>query len=196
MIARNLLLLIYFFSATCAGAQELPRAFNGKDFAGWKVPAGNLWWTIDEGVLQARSDSARKGSILFTEQEYGDFILKLDFKMGEGTVDSGVFVRGEHDQIQIGESGSLMRDMTASPYIPGKGYPQEAEGVAELLKPHEWNTMTIVAMGDTYTVWLNGKLVISYQSDTAIERGAIGLQLHPDRDMAIDFRNIRLAELD
>lgn len=196
MLIRFLLLTVCLFPAVGTLAVGLPSAFNGKDFQGWKVPAGNLWWKVDQGVLQARSDPGQKGSVLFTEQKYRDFVMQLEFKLGEGTVDSGIFIRGEHDQIQIGESGSLKRDMTASPYIPGKGYPQEAEGVADLLKPDGWNAMTIVAMGDTYTVWLNGKLVVSYQSDTASERGPIGIQLHPDRDMGIDFRKIRIAELE
>jgi hypothetical protein len=30
-------------------------------------------------------------------------------------------------KIQIGESGSLQRDMTCSPYVPGQGYPLEAQ---------------------------------------------------------------------
>ncbi len=193
---NRLLLIACLLLSAPVFADGLPPAFNGKDFAGWKVPKENLWWTVQDGVMQVRSDPEQQGSTLFTKREYGDFIMQLEFKMGEGTVDSGVFIRGKHDQIQIGESGSLKRDMTASPYIPGKGYPKEADGVADLLKQHEWNAMTIVAVGDNYTVWLNGKLVMNYQSETASERGPIGIQLHPSRDMAIDFRNIRIAELD
>jgi hypothetical protein len=115
--------------------------------------------------------------------------------MGEGTVDSGIFLRNDHDQIQIGISGSLQRDLTASPYIPGKGYPVEAEGVGELLRPEDWNDMTIVAIGHNYSVWLNGKHVMSYDSESAIEKGPIGIQLHPGRAMSIEYRNIRVAEL-
>ena len=123
-------------------------------------------------------------------------MVELDFRMGsEGVVDSGVFLRNEREQVQIGISGSKKRDMTASPYISGKGYPVEAEGVAELLKPHDWNTLRIRARGQTYTTWLNGKEVMNYTSETAVERGPIGLQLHPGRHMRIDFRAIRLTEL-
>ena len=114
--------------------------------------------------------------------------------MGEGIVDSGVFVRNQ-EQIQIGISGSLKRDMTASPYIPGKGYPVEAKNVKKLLKPDDWNSMKIVAKGSNYKVWLNGEHVISYDSDTAIASGPVGIQLHGDRDMGIDYRNIRLGEI-
>lgn len=178
-----------------AAADELPSAFTGRNFAGWQVPEGNIWWKATDGVLQVRSGPKQQGSTLWTTHEYGDFVMQFDFKMGEGTVDSGIYVRSETDQIQIGESGSLKRDMTGSPYIVGKGYPVEATGVAEVLKPDDWNSMTIVAIGNTYVVWLNDKLVLTYESETAAKKGPIGIQLHAARDMAVDYRDIRIAEL-
>lgn len=195
MLRYTLLFLLLGCLPLTTGAEELPSVFNGEDLAGWKAPKNNRWWSANDGVLEVRSGPKQTGSILFTEEEYGDFVMTLEFKMGEGTVDSGVMLRSDHDQIQIGESGSLKRDMTASPYIPGSGYPVEADGVAELLKSKDWNSMTIVAVASNYTVWLNGKFVMNYASQTATERGPIGLQLHPGRDMAIDFRNIRIASL-
>ena len=179
-----------------ASGQELPAAFNGKDFTGWQEPEKNFWWTAEEGVLTAKSDSNRVGSILWTEREFKNFIFEGEFMFGEGTVDSGVFLRNSKEQIQIGISGSLKRDLTASPYIDGKGYPVEAEGVKELLKPTDWNTLTIVAKGKTYTVWLNNRYVMNYDSESAIEKGPIGLQLHPGNEMSISFRKLRIAELE
>ena len=89
--------------------------------------------------------------------------MELDFRFGEGTVDSGVHVRTQ-DQIQIGISGSLKRDMTCSPYIPGKGYPVEAKNIKNLLKSRDWNTMRIRAIGNQYTVWLQDEEVMTYKS--------------------------------
>lgn len=169
--------------------------FNGKDLTGWKAPKGNVWWSVEDGVLVCKSGPKKKGSILSTEKAYTDFIVQLDFRFGKGTIDSGVFMRNNREQIQIGISGSLKRDMTCSPYIPGKGYPVEAKGVKELLKQDDWNTIRIQAKGKTYTSWLNGKKVMTYESASAIEKGPIGLQLHGNRDMHIDFRNIVVAEL-
>ncbi|MCG8602837.1 MAG: DUF1080 domain-containing protein [Verrucomicrobiales bacterium] len=167
--------------------------FNGKDLTGWKAPEGNIWWLAEDGILKVRSGPDQKGSVLWTEEEFSDFDVTLDFKFGEGTIDSGVHLKSE-DQIQIGISGSLKRDMTASPYIPGKGYPVEAEGVKELLKMDDWNTLKIEVRGSTYTSYLNGKKVMTYTSESGKEKGPIGLQLHAKRNMSIDFRNIRLAE--
>ncbi|MDG1806833.1 MAG: DUF1080 domain-containing protein [Pirellulaceae bacterium] len=176
-------------------AQALPLLFNGTDFSGWKLPTENLWWKIDQGTLIGKNDPAEKGSILWTEKKYRDFILEFEFRMGEGTVDSGVFVRNDKEQIQIGISGSLKRDMTASPYIAGKGYPVEAKNVSNLLRKDDWNGMKIVSQGPNYSVWLNGEHVMNYRSETAVDEGPLGLQLHPNRKMEIFFRNLRLAEL-
>ncbi|MFP6892872.1 MAG: DUF1080 domain-containing protein [Opitutales bacterium] len=140
------------------------------------------------------TDPKKKGSVLWTKKKYRDFVMELDFRFGEGTVDSGVHVRTQ-DQIQIGISGSLKRDMTCSPYIPGKGYPVEAKNVKKLLKAKDWNTMRIRAIGNQYTVWLQGEEVMTYKSGSAKEEGPIGIQLHGSRIMGIDYRNMKVAEL-
>ncbi len=173
---------------------KLNSIFNGKDLTGWVPPAGNIWWSANEGVLLVKSGPDKVGSILWTEKEYTDFILEADFKFGDGTVDSGFFMRNDHDQIQIGESGSLKRDMTCSPYIPGKGYPVEAD-VKDVIKMTDWNRIRVRAQGNRYTAWLNGKEVMNYTSDSAIDKGPIGIQLHPKRDMSIRYRNIMAAEI-
>ena len=199
MIPQLFSLLLFTFLSVTGSCQssdpELKPIFNGKDLQGWAVPENNVWWLVEDGILYAKSDPEQKGSILWTENQYQDFVFQLDFRFGEGTVDSGVFLRTESEQLQIGESGSLKRDMTASPYISGKGYPVEAEGVKELLKMDDWNTIKVKVEGDTYTSWLNGKQVMTYTSESAVEQGSIGLQVHPKRDMNIDFRNLLFAEI-
>lgn len=188
-------LAVPVFAAEETEDQKLPLAFNGEDLSGWKAPEDNIWWKVEDGILKVQSGPERKGSTLWTEKEYENFIMEFEFKMGEGTVDSGVYVRNSKEQIQIGISGSLKRDMTGSPYISGKGYPVEAEGVKELLKLDGWNAMTIVAKGDDYAVWLNGEFVMHYESESAAEKGPIGLQLHGNRVMSIEYRGIRIAAL-
>ena len=197
LIAIMALLTIIISSSftTNINDPKLKKIFNGKDLSGWKAPEGNIWWSANKGILTAKSGPDKKGSILWTDKEYTDFIIQADFKFGEGTIDSGIFIRTESQQIQIGESGSLKRDMTCSPYIPGKGYPVEAKNIKELLKMDTWNTIKVKAQGSVYTMWLNGKEVLTYDSDTAIEKGPIGLQLHPGREMEIEFKNILFAEL-
>lgn len=192
--------LTSFFPAiaiSAYGAPETKPILNKTNLEGWVAPQGNQqagWFQVVDGELRVQSGPDRKGGILWTEKEYRDFVLSFDFKFGEGVVDTGIFLRTSSEQIQIGISGSLKRDMTGSPYISGKGYPVEAKGVAELLKQKDWNSMKIKAEGKQYTVLLNGKQVMTYHSESAIEKGPIGIQLHGNRDMLVKFRNVRLIE--
>ncbi|MCS5604683.1 MAG: DUF1080 domain-containing protein, partial [Alphaproteobacteria bacterium] len=99
---------------------KLNPIFNGKNLSGWEVPKGNDeagWYKAVDGVLKIQSGPQKKGSILWSKKKYRNFVMEFDFRFGEGVVDSGVHVRTQ-DQIQIGISGSLKRDMTCSPYIP------------------------------------------------------------------------------
>jgi hypothetical protein len=192
LLAAFLLLMVIV--STQAQDPKLKKIFNGKNFKGWVVPDNNVWWTANDGVLFVKSTAEKKGSILWTESKYENFIIQADFLMGDGTVDSGIFLRSEHDQIQIGISGSLKRDLTASPYIPKKGYPVEAK-VKDILKLKDWNTMKVKVVGSTYTVWLNGNEVMTYTSENMPASGPVGFQLHPGNEMSCSFKNIRLAAL-
>ena len=190
-IAFSILLILQ----STADDGELKSIFNGKDLTGWDVPDNNIWFTVKDGVLKLENGPQKKGQTLWTADEYEDFEMEFDFKMGKGTVDSGVYVRNSREQIQIGISGSLKRDMTGSPYISGKGYPVEAKGVKELLKLDDWNTMKICAEGKKYTVWLGGQKIMTYESDSAIKKGKIGIQLHGNRVMSIEYRNLKARSL-
>ncbi len=187
-------LLLMVIVSTQAQDPKLKKIFNGKTLKGWVEPSNNVWWTVNDGILFVKSTAEKKGSILWSENKYENFIIQADFLMGDGTVDSGIFLRSEHDQIQIGISGSLKRDLTASPYIPKKGYPVEAK-VKDILKLKDWNTMKVKVVGSTYTVWLNGNEVMTYTSDNMPASGPVGFQLHPGNEMSCSFRNIRLAAL-
>ena len=190
-IAFSILLILQ----STADDGELKSIFNGKDLTGWDVPDNNIWFTVKDGVLKLENGPQKKGQTLWTSDEYENFEMEFDFKMGKGTVDSGVYVRNSREQIQIGISGSLKRDMTGSPYISGKGYPVEAKGVKELLKLDDWNTMKICAEGKKYTVWLGGEKIMTHESDSAIKKGKIGIQLHGNRVMSIEYRNLKARSL-
>lgn len=59
--------------------------FNGEDFAGWVVPEGDGGhWKVIDGVIDYDSRSEAKGDKnLKTEEEFGDFILKIDWRIKE-----------------------------------------------------------------------------------------------------------------
>lgn len=178
-----------------ASSQKLKKVFNGKNLNGWVVPQpSNDNWTVKDKMLLVKSSEDRKGSILWTEKSYNDFIVEVEYKDVSGVVDSGVFLRGENDQIQIGISGSLKRDLTASPYIPGLRYPSEAK-TGGILKVGDWNNLKIKVVDKTYTVWLNGQEVMTYISEKIPVSGPVGIQLHPGNIMSIQYRKILIAEL-
>jgi len=59
--------------------------FNGRDFSGFKVPEGdNGHWRIVDGVIDydARSEAAGDKS-LWTAKEYGDFVVRVDWRIKE-----------------------------------------------------------------------------------------------------------------
>ena len=196
---KKILAILCFFVCftTFAQAQEpkMKKIFNGKSLKGWVVPDSNIWWKADRGILSVQSSAEKKGSILWTKKTYENFVFQTDFLMGDGTVDSGIFLRSENDQVQIGISGSLKRDMTGSPYIPKLRYPVEATASKDVLKLKDWNTLKIKMLDKTYTVWLNGKEVMTYTSEAIPASGPIGIQLHPGNEMSISYRNIVLGKL-
>tara|TARA_B100000900_G_scaffold400123_1_gene403424 strand:- start:639 stop:1133 length:495 start_codon:yes stop_codon:yes gene_type:complete len=163
--------------------------------SGWTANV-DACWKVKNGILHATNDPEQKGDILQTKKNYRNFIVQADFKFGSGRIDTGIFLRDTKEQIQIGESGSLKRDMTALPYIPGKGYPIQVETGTKALKLNDWNTIKVQVTGNTYTTWLNGTQITTYDSETIISEGPIGIQVHPKREMSVDFRNILAQALE
>ena len=170
--------------------------FDGSGLSKWMLPENNIWWSVEDNILRVKSGPDQTGSTLWTKDKFDNFRVRLKFKFVSGTIDSGIFMRGDdkdNPQIQIGISGSLKRDMTASPYVPKQGYPKEATKVAELLKQDDWNKMEAEAIGNRYRVWLNGAQVMDYTLEGANLNGPVGIQLHAKRDMEILYKNIDIA---
>lgn len=192
---KHLLMIFTLFCFNTSFAQKQKTLFNGKNLEKWQQSDCNECFTVANKVLIVKNEAAKKGHILWSVDNYKNFEVTLDFKMISGTVDSGVFLKSELNQIQIGISGSLKRDMTGSPYIPKKSYPVEAKNVANILKLKDWNTLKIKTVGNMYTVWLNGQEVMTYTTESIPETGPIGLQLHPGNEMEIHFKKIKVRDI-
>ncbi|HWQ93847.1 MAG TPA: DUF1080 domain-containing protein [Clostridia bacterium] len=214
--------------------------FDGKTFAGWTVPAGdNRHWKTLDGVIDydARSE-AKADKSLWSEREYGDFVLQVDWRIKEtpyvnprvpyilpdGTharditgkelhlslpdSDSGILLRGNGKyQVNIwcwpigsGEMYGIRTDPKTSPELRAAVTPR-----TQADKPvGEWNRFEITVRGNTVSVVLNGKLVLSGATIPDLPaRGRIGLQHHgAERDgqwtsppSLLQFRNIFIKEL-
>jgi len=173
---------------------SLSPIFNGRDLSGWKAASEPGYWSVVDGAIVGQSDDRMKGSMLYTEKPYGDVIVEAEVRFS-GEIDSGIMVRRPELQVQIGVSRSLKRDMTCSFYTGS--YPEEARALkaADLLKPGEWNRIRVEAKGDTFTVWLNGVQVSQYTDAKYAEPGPIGLQIHANVVMKVEFRDVRALGL-
>ena len=173
---------------------SLSPIFNGRDLSGWKAASEPGYWSVVDGAIVGQSDERKQGSMLYTDEPYGDVIVEAEVRFS-GEIDSGIMVRKPELQVQIGVSRSLKRDMTCSFYTGT--YPEEARApkAAELLKPGEWNRIRVEAKGDTFTVWLNGVQVSQYKDAKYAKPGPIGLQIHANVLMKVEFRDVRALVL-
>jgi len=90
--AFSTIYFIFFFLLynTCKGQtgngeEGFVSLFNGKDLSGWIIPEGdNGHWKVIDGVIDYDAESEAEGDKnLWTEKEYGDFTLKLDWRIKE-----------------------------------------------------------------------------------------------------------------
>ncbi len=191
-------IIVFFLLRACALAADAPTwipLFNGFDLTGWtptneKVPI----WSVKDRVILGQSDAGKVGSVLNTVKHYADFHLELEARWPAG-VDSGVFFRTPALQMQIGTSISRKVDLTGSFYTGT--YPESGKALKmlEVLKAGEWNRFRIVMKGDTCTVAMNGTEISCYTDTKYAQPGPIGLQVHANLDMKVEFRNIKVVEL-
>ena len=129
---------------------------------------------------------------------YSDFDLTLEYITETDHYDTGVFVRGESHQVQVGISGSLKKDMTGCIYAPKDdrgSYPAQTDKIDQFHKVGEWNKLRVVATGKRVQTFLNDEPFVDYEGVVIPLEGPVGLQLHPNVDMKVRFRNITIKKL-
>lgn len=59
--------------------------FSGRDFTGWNVPKGDGGhWKVVDGVIDYDAQSEAEGEKhLWTQREFGDFVLRIDWRIKE-----------------------------------------------------------------------------------------------------------------
>lgn len=185
-------------------ADDAVRLFDGKSLAGWE---GNLKsFRIADGAIVGGSLSAPvpRNEFLCTEQAYGDFELRLKFKLLGKGANAGVQFRtrripNHHEvsgyQADMGDGwwGSLY-DESRRRKILAKA---DAEAVAKVLKRDDWNEYVIRCQGPRIQLWLNGLETVDYtEPDDTIERsGIIGLQIHGGPPSEAWYKDISIKKL-
>lgn len=179
------------------GAKEM---FDGKSLDGWEVRPDkdtSDHWSVKDGVVVAENVN-KKGSNLWTKKEYTDYEIQLDYQTSSEYYDTGVMLRGDGHQVQLGISGSLKKDMSACVYAPKDkrgSYPGQSEKGTEVLKPGQWNHLRVVLTGKRIQTFLNGEPCVDYTGVAISDKGPIGLQLHANHHMKIQFKNVTVKEL-
>lgn len=192
----SIILLICFQGAILAQSESI---FNGKDLTGWTIYGTELWY-VEDGLLVCESGPDEEYGYLGTEKEYKDFELTLEFKQGADG-NSGVFF---HSSIE----GTKITGWQAEVAPPGSntGGIYESYGRGWIIKPDpeldkylkfgEWNEMRIVVKGDLVKTYLNGQLMITLEDKMiGMVKGSIALQIHSGGGIKVQWRDIRITEL-
>jgi hypothetical protein len=185
------------FAETAGRAIHL---FNGVNFDGWQQ-AGSGGFRVDNGMLATEGGL---GLLWFSDQEFGNFELKVDWKVTKKSDNSGVFVRfpapivsnkpGGDPQVAIKQGYEIQIDDEGAPdgsmvHKTGAIYGLKPPGKVASKQPGEWNTFLIRIEAQIYNVMLNGEPVITNFEGNRSLRGHIGLQNHSPEDRVF-FRNI------
>jgi hypothetical protein len=86
--------------------------FNGADLKGWKTPADISWaWTVKDGVIHGITDEKAHGKELWTEAEYGDFILELDWRFPDPPVKKALKIIGPDGSDVLNPDGSKKKEL-------------------------------------------------------------------------------------
>lgn len=63
--------------------------FDGKMLNGWKATGNPEGWAVEDGAIACL---ARGGGYLYSEEQFDDFVLSIDYKIAP-RVNSGIFFR-------------------------------------------------------------------------------------------------------
>jgi hypothetical protein len=204
--------------AICPENDEWVSLFNGKDLTSWIVKckptdAGRQFWRVEDETILADSMAGKEHDYiwLLTEQEYGDFILRLRFQAYRDNLgNSGVQIRSRYDdqagwldgpQIDINPPGPWRTGMIWDETRGSKRwlYPDVPKGkwVVPSMAPQEmvffysdegpgWNELEIEAVGTRITAYLNGVKVTEYDG-----AGVLNDDVHKGRNVGL-FGHIAL----
>jgi len=214
----RIFVLMIFASINILSAQtgEFQPLFTS-DLSNADYPAGV--WSIDNGVITATEDQC-----IWTQREYDNFILDLEFKTAAGT-NSGVIVYCTNTEnwipnsveVQIADDYDKKWAEADKTWQCAAIFGHLAASESRVKKPGEWNKMKVTCKSQIIQVELNGKLVTemnmalwtsatknpngtefpSWLSTPCAElatKGKIGFQ-GKHAGAPIWFRNIKIQEL-
>jgi hypothetical protein len=185
--------------------------FNGKDLDGW---VGNKESYRAENGMIVIDPQGGGGGNLYTEKEYGNFILHFEFQLTPGANNGlGIHAPLEGDAAYVGKELQIL-DNRAKKYAELQTYQYHGSvyGVIParrgFLKPvGEWNQQTVIVNHPKIKVILNGTTILEGDYLEASKDGTLDHKEHPGLERSsghigflghgdvVHFRNIRIKEL-
>jgi hypothetical protein len=160
--------------------------FNGKDFEGWDGPTAN--YEVAEGAIRCLPG---KGGTIFTKEEFGDFIARVEIKIPPGG-NNGLAIRypGHGDTAYEGMCELQVLDDNYEK-VRGKIDPRQVHGSAYGMvaaqrgyqHPNgEWNYEEVTVKGSTLKVELNGTVILDTDLSTVDPTTFMANHPHPGKD--------------
>jgi hypothetical protein len=182
--------------------------FDGKTLNGWQ---GNTkGYIAQDGMLVCKKEG---GGNLFTDREYSDFILRLEYKLEPGG-NNGVGIRASLKgtpgftgmEIQVLDDSHPKYQNLRPVQYNGSIYGAVPAKKGYMKQVGQWNAMEISAKGSHIKVTLNGTVIVDVDTKTVgpkeihgskiegltRDKGYIAFCGHGHR---VCFRNIRLKKL-
>jgi 3-keto-disaccharide hydrolase len=145
-----------------AGFQSV---FDGKDFKGWAGPVEQ--YQVENGAIMCKPG---KGGTIYTKEQYGDFVARLEFKLPPGG-NNGLAIRypGQGDTAYAGMCELQVLDDNYEKATNSQIDPRQAHGSAYgMVAAHrgyqhpigDWNYEEVTVKGSTIKVELNGTVIL------------------------------------
>jgi len=178
------------------------RLFDGKTLKGWT--GRKTLWKVEDGAIcgtTVAKDKLKHNDFLYTDKEYGDFELRLKYRLVNHN--SGVQIRSRvHKDFRVTgyQADIAERRYTGILYEEGgRGILADVDQkkIAKHVKKGKWNDYRILCKGKELKFWINGQPTISYteKKDTVKTKGVIAFQLHGGPPMTVYFKDIIIKDL-
>jgi hypothetical protein len=163
--------------------------FDGATLAGW-TPVGSAEWAVADGSVSAERGQA---GFLVSDASYRDFELRVEFWVS-AEANSGVFIRcASRTEITAANCYEVNIFDTRPDPTYGTGAIVNLAAVSPMPKAGgRWNTMTIEARGDRFSVTLNGVKTVDAARDAARAEGPFALQYGAG---TVRFRKVEIRPL-
>jgi hypothetical protein len=178
--------------------------FDGKTFAGWE--GDQKVFRIEDGAIVGGSlkHSLSRNEFLTTTKDYGDFELRLKFKLLGAEANGGVQIRSQrvaHSSEMCGYQADMGQHYWGTLYDESRrgktlAGPTPAEQ-RKFVHFGDWNDYRILCQGRRVQLWVNGKPTVDYtEPDASLsQRGLIGLQIHGGGPTEAWYKDIAIREI-